>query len=126
MKLIYRNGFIDLEAPVYMSKIQREKFISFMQEIFNDVEVVEKKEVSRRGPHGGEQRKWTVDDIAILLGEGSIKEKAKKLNRSEMGIIMTSGSVIPKLAKWMKERGYTSFPPSKKVIREFMKEVGML
>ena len=97
MKLIYRNGFIDLEAPVYMSKIQREKFISFMQEIFNDVEVVEKKEVSRRGPHGGGQRKWTVDDIAILLGEGSIKEKAKKLNRSEMSIIMTSGSVIPSI-----------------------------
>jgi len=126
MKIIYKNGFFDLAAPVYMSDNQKEKFLDFMKKNFDDVEVFNREEASRPGPHGGERRKWTEDDIAVLLAGGSISEKAQKLGRSEMSVIMRSGSVVPDIIKWLKQKGEKNFPPSKKLIREYMKEVGML
>jgi rhodanese-related sulfurtransferase len=126
MKLIIRNGFIDLEAPVYMSESQREKFIDFMKNTFDDVDIREVQEKSRPGPQGGEQRKWTVDDISVLLDDSSIEKKAETLDRSEMSVIMRTGNVVPQITKWMKEKGYVEYPPAKKLVEEFMREVGML
>ena len=115
-----------MASPVFMGDEQRERFIDFMRKTFGDIEVLEVEEASRPGPHGGEQRKWSVDDIAMLMSGGSIEEKANKLNRSEMSVIMRTGSVVPDIAKWMKKKGYMKFPPAKEIVEEFMKEVGML
>jgi hypothetical protein len=126
MKLIVRNRFIDLAAPIFMSGEQRDKFIDFMKNTFEDVDVKEVQEKSRPGPHGGEPRKWTVDDISVLLEGSSIEKKAERLGRSEMSVIMRTGSVVPEITKWMKKNGYMEYPPAKKIVEEFMKEVGML
>lgn len=126
MKLIIRNGFVDLEAPIFMSEDQLEKFTEFMKNNFDDVDVREVQEKSGTGPHGGVQRKWTVDDIAVLLDETSVEKKAEKLNRSQMSVIMRTGNVVPQITKWMKEKGYVEYPPAKELVEEFMREVGML
>ena len=62
----------------------------------------------------------------MLMSGGSIEEKANKLNRSEMSVIMRTGSVVPDITKWMKKKGYMKFPPAREIVEEFMKEVGML
>jgi len=126
MKITYRNGFFDFAAPVFMSEKQKDKFITFMKEVFDNIDVREVQEKTRPGPQGGEQRKWTVDDICVLLDDSSIEKKAEILDRSEMSIIMRIGSIIPKITKWMKKKGYVEYPPAKKLVEEFMKEVGML
>jgi hypothetical protein len=126
MKLIVKNQSIDFEAPVYMSEDQRDKFIDFIKKTFENVEVREVQEESRPGPHGGTPRKWTAEDIAVLLEGSSIKKKAEKLDRSEMSVIMRTGSIVPEITKWMKKKGCVEYPPAKEIIEEFMKEVGML
>lgn len=55
-----------------------------------------------------------------------IEEKSNKLDRTDMSIIMRTGSIVPKIMKWLKEKGETNFPPSKKLIKEFMHKEGML
>jgi len=126
MKLIIKNGFIDLGSPIFMSNEKQQRFIEFMKETYKDVEVQNVVEKSRPGPHSGEQRKWTVDDIFILLQGGTIEEKAIILKRTEMSVIMRTGGVVPSITKWMKSKGYVVFPPPKEIITKFMDAEGML
>ena len=122
MRLFIRDNYIDLGDPVFMTDNQREKLIKFMKENFGEVKVVNVTEMARPGPSGGEQRKWSVDDLSLLFHGGTVEEKAAKLSRSAMSIIMRTGSIVPEITKWMKEKGYKKFPPPREIIEEFIGE----
>ena len=64
MKLIVRNRFIDLAAPIFMSEEQRDKFIDFMKNAFEDVDI---KEV---------QEKYNLSNAAVqALHDGIMQKK---------------------------------------------------
>lgn len=101
------NGKVDLDAPVDATDEQKNKFIEFFRENFDEVEVEEVKEPDMEGG-GGEsnQKSWTVEDRKVLLQTNSNEEAAEKLDRSKMSVQMKRGSFQPEFLRWAKEQNY--------------------
>lgn len=122
--LVYDSGYIDIEAPIYMSDEQREKFIEFFEKMFpNDVEVVEKEEKSKEfGEREINLKAWTIDEYELLLSPNSNEDLAFKMDRTEMSVKMQRGYFVPTFLAWLKKKGYSK--PNKNLIKEFLKERG--
>jgi len=121
--LTYDSGYVDLEAPIQMTEEQREKFIEFFKKTFpGNVETYEKKEKTKNlGERDVDQKKWTVDNLELLLSPSSNSDLAAKMDRTEMGVKMQRGHFVPGFLVWLKKKGY-SLPANKKLIKEYMNE----
>jgi len=121
--LTYESGYVDLEAPIQMTEEQREKFIEFFKKTFpGNVETYEKKEKTKNlGERDVDQKKWTVDNLELLLSPSSNSDLAAKMDRTEMGVKMQRGHFVPGFLVWLKKKGY-SLPANKKLIKEYMNE----
>mgnify|MGYP000287456680 CR=1 FL=1 len=123
--LVTAEGLVDFEAPIVMTEEQKEKFIKFCKENFQNVEVVEgvREKVPNRNRVNVERKKWTIDEYLQLFSSDSNEELAKKLKRSLLSVQMMRSSFVPEVLAWAKEKG-RSFPPTKEMIEEFLKERG--
>ena len=107
-----------------MNAEQKEKFIKFFEDMFEDFEIKEINEPNRAPPNSGEIRRWTVDDYLAILEPIDNSEASIKIGRSEMSIRMQRGSFLSEFIPWMKKNGYSE-PYTKEIIEEYIKERGL-
>ena len=89
MKILTKNNYVDFEAPIQMTENQRKKFISFMKEQFEDVEVEQVEEKYKEmGERKNTSRDWTAEEFLLLLTPKSNEELSAKTERSMMSIKM--------------------------------------
>jgi hypothetical protein len=125
MKIIIRDGFIDLADPVYMDHEKRERFLDEMRDIFGDIETVDTIEIVPPGPGGGDQQKWKSKDLVELFQGKSIAELEVGLDRTSMSIGMKLVKFVPAVTKWMKKNGITTYPPTEEIIDQYLHERGL-
>ena len=119
--LLYEDGFVDFEAPIFMSESQKEKFNKFMKEMFPDIKfgnVLEK--IKTMGERETSVKKWTAEEISSLFGGLSNEELSIKMKRSLMSVRMARGSKIAEISAWAKKKG-KKIPMDIKSIEEFLK-----
>lgn len=132
MYLQRRNNLIDLEAPTYMADWQLEKFKEFMNETFDEeIEFVNIVEPEREWEEreGASQVRFSLDEMFIMLQNGSMREKVKKLqevypDRKRWTIELKIGAIFPKFNKFLKEKEKTSV--TREIVEEFLREMGWL
>jgi len=124
--LVIDDKYVDFEAPICMTMSQRKKLIKFLNKMFPDEYKGERivTEKDRSHPSPKTSKKWTIDDLYILLtSKDNIRTLALKLNRDEMSITMKSADFMPEFFKWMKNNEY-KYPITKEMINKFLKERG--
>lgn len=125
MKIHYKDGHIDFEAPIQMTDAQRERFIKFMMKMFpKKIKIWEKVEKRKDvGPIDRNPKKWDAKELAMLLSPKSNEWLADKMHRSEMSVRMERGHFVPEFMVWAKEKGY-HLVPDEKIVQEFLAERG--
>jgi len=123
MNIIKHKNLIDIDAPVYMTKLQRGKFISGMKDIFG--ESIEVKEVIEKKKEMGEisrnPKKFTVSDLICLTDPNfNNDEIAIKLKKSKFAIQMKRGPFLIEIREWAKKKGIEIL--NEKEIKEFLQE----
>lgn len=122
------NGRVDFDAPVDVTDKQKNKFIEFFKENFENVEVEDTKEPDRDVDSDGDnnQKSWTVKDRKVLLKTNSNEEAAEQLDRSKMSVQMKRGSFQPEFLQWAKDQGYAKPLEnlSEDMIEDFLEEEG--
>lgn len=123
--LIHKSGYIDLEAPIQMTEEQQEKFREFFKKMFSDnIEICQREEMTKKfRAREVHQKKWTIDEYALLLTPHTNADLATKMNRTEMGIIMRRGDFVFNFYAWMQKKGYLKY--SKALIKEYVEEKGI-
>jgi len=122
MKILTKNNYVDFEAPIQMTENQRKKFISFMKEQFEDVEVEQVEEKYKEmGERKNTSRDWTAEEFLLLLTPKSNEELSAKTERSMMSIKMMRGHFVADFMVWAKKKGYT-LPVKIDVIKDYLKE----
>ena len=131
MNILRKNNLIDLEAPMYMADWQLEKFKNFMENTFDDVEFVDIVEPEREWEKrdGVSQVRFSLNEMFIMLQNGSMREKVKKLqklypDRKRWTIELKIGVIFPKFNKFLKKKGKTSV--TREIVEEFLREMGWL
>jgi hypothetical protein len=123
MRIVYKNKYVDFEAPIFMSEEQRKKFITFMTKLFPNKVVVtdtaEKKKLV--GNREAVSKNWTAEDLFLLLGSEDNQYISDTLGRSKMSIIMKRGTFVPDFMVWAKKKGY-AVTQNKKMLKEFLNE----
>ena len=66
-------------------------------------------------------KKWTSEELSLLMSTISNEELAAKTERSVMSIKMMRGHFVPEFMVWAKRKGY-SLPVKIEVIKEFLKQ----
>lgn len=122
------NGRVDFDTPVDVTDKQKNKFIEFFKENFENVEVEDTKEPDRDVDSDGDnnQKSWTVKDRKVLLKTNSNEEAAEQLDRSKMSVQMKRGSFQPEFLQWAKDQGYAKPLEnlSEDMIEDFLEEEG--
>lgn len=120
---VYKSGLVDLEAPIQMKEDQREKFVEFFKKMFpNDIEVHYREEKTKKfGTKEVEQKKWIIDEYALLLTPNDNSNLAARMGRTEMSVRMQRGHFVSDFLVWLKKKGY-SLPVDKTLIKEYMEE----
>lgn len=122
MRIETKNGYVDFEAPIQMTETQREKFISFMRENFDDVEVEQVEEKYKEmGERKSTSKEWTPDEFLLLLTPKSNEDVSAMTDRSMMSIKMMRGHFVADFMVWAKKKGY-SLPVGVEVIEDYLKE----
>jgi len=122
MRILIKDEYLDFEAPIQMTEEQREKFIRFMKSLFGDIKVVNVIEKTKEmGDREINPKKWTAEELSLLLTPMSNRELTVKLKRTEMSVKMMRGSFVPEFLVWAKEKGY-SLPVRIETIKEFLEE----
>jgi len=123
MRILTKDQHLDFEAPIQMTEYQRKKFVLFMKGLFNDLEIQEN--VNEKTKEMGERevttKKWTSEELSLLMSSISNEELAAKTERSVMSIKMMRGHFVPEFMVWAKRKGY-SLPVKIGVIKEFLKQ----
>lgn len=120
--LVNIDGHVDLEAPIQMTDEQREKFIEFFKKMFSGVETGKVREKTKSmGERDIAPKKWTIDELHLLVGPDNNQILAEKMGRTTMSVGMERGHFVPEFMTWAKSKGYT-FPVKKEMVREFMEE----
>ncbi|MEM2936693.1 MAG: hypothetical protein QW231_05915 [Candidatus Bathyarchaeia archaeon] len=125
MRIIYGDYGIDFEAPVYMSPSQIKKFIEFMQTLCPGIGIKEVREKEKPGPTGGGVKRWTRDELELLLQTEDNEVLARKLGRTEMSVKMERAQLLPEFFEWAEKRGYVVPMLSSEripLIRKFLEE----
>ncbi|MFH1828719.1 MAG: hypothetical protein ABH824_05675 [Nanoarchaeota archaeon] len=123
--LIGDKGNIDFESPVNMDKDQKEKFIEFLESMFEVVKVQETD--SFRDERIGDKffmKAWALEEYQALLNiENTTDKVAEILGRSWMSVDIKRGGFIPDFLAWTSENKKDPLKDDiKKLIKEFMKE----
>ena len=124
MKILEYNDYLDLEAPVFMSNEQKEKFITFFKNLFPEINIKQAKEQTKEiGEREIKPQRWSLEEYAMLLSPKDNDLLASKTKRTRMSILMQRGSFVPEFLCWIKKKGidYTTSP---EVIKEFLTETG--
>jgi hypothetical protein len=85
--LLNPDGYVDLEAPIYMEEDYQKKFIDFFQKMFPGEVQIEKVEETERvfgDRQPSKDHRWTPEDFSLLLSDLDNSEIAKKLKISDM------------------------------------------
>jgi len=125
MKLIIKDGFIDLGNPVYMDDEKQQRFIQEMERIFGNIEKEIKTEIVPPGPGGGDQHKWEPKDLVKLFTCNEIEKLQVELTRSYMSVGMKMVTFVPAVTKWMEENGIIQYPPTEEIIDRYLHEKGL-
>ncbi len=124
MKILIKEECLDLEAPIFMSEKQKEKFIAFFKNLFPDVDITQKKEKEKYVNKNKKTSKtWSLEEYAMLLGPESNEAIAVKMKRTGMGVLMQRGSFVPAFLGWLKKKNIGS-TISEEVIKEYLSEAG--
>tara|TARA_Y100000310_G_scaffold343193_1_gene449731 strand:+ start:2085 stop:2483 length:399 start_codon:yes stop_codon:yes gene_type:complete len=126
MKFFVNENYIDFEAPIQMDEDQFNKFIDFMKDLLEgNVEVNNIPEKHKEiGDVQRESRNWTSEEFFLLLSPLSNEELQKKLNRSNMSVVMMRGNFVPEFMSWARKKGYDSERITETVVKQFMEEEG--
>ena len=105
LKIIYYDsGLVDLEAPIAMTKDQREKFIEFFEKTLENISIRRVEEPRKKmGSRESTMRSWTIEERAQLLSPASNEELASSLKRTKMAIVMQRGGFVPNFVSWCKK-----------------------
>ena len=124
MKILTQGSYLDFEAPIHMDEDQFTDFINFMKDLLNkDIEVkkiIEKHKVIQdieKNP-----KEWVEGELFLLLNPISNEELEKKLERSNMSIVMKRGSFVPGFMSWARKKGYDSSKITETIIKQFLEE----
>jgi len=127
--LIGDKGNVDFDEPIKLSPEQFDKFVKLMSKLFAIVEVEEsnKPRKARLGERIRFNRRWTEEELKLLLEIEDNKTVAEKLGRTWMSINIKRGEWIPAFMKWAEDKGYDIIDEIargniKKYIIEFMEE----
>lgn len=122
MRILIKDEYLDFEAPIQMTEEQREKFIRFMKNLFGNIKVVNVIEKTKEmGDRKVDPKKWTPEELSLLLTPINNRDLTTKLKRTEMSVKMKRGSFVPEFLVWAKKKGY-SLPVKIEVIKEFLDE----
>lgn len=123
MKILVKDEYIDFEAPIQITDEQRKKFILFLKKLFGDIDTQEgvKEKTKKMGEREVTARKWTPEELSMLMSPIGNEELAVKTERSVMSIKMERGHFVPEFMIWAKRNGY-SLPIKIEVIKEFLKQ----
>lgn len=122
--LIGDKGNVDFDESVQMSPKQKVEFLKFMRGLF-DVVIEEEGEEHRSGRLGDKLffRKWTSEELKILLEIEDTNKVCERLGRSWMSVDIKRGEFIPEFMYWAHIKGYDIVRgDTKKLIEEFMEE----
>jgi hypothetical protein len=125
MKLIIKDGLIDLGNPVYMDDEKQGRFIEEMEKIFDHVEKSIVEEIVPPGPGGGDQHKWDPEDLVKLFTGKEVSDLETELTRTYMSIGMKMVTFVPAVTKWMEENGIKQYPPTEEIINRYLHEKGL-
>lgn len=123
MRIFVKDEYVDFEAPIQMTEEQRKKFVLFLKEEFADLEIQEN--VNEKTKEMGERevttKKWTAEELSLLMSPASNEELAAETERSVMSIKMERGHFVPEFMVWAKRKGY-SLPVKIEAIKEFLEQ----
>jgi len=122
--LIGNNGGVDFDAPIKVNKDQKDKIIKFLKEMFRVV-TIEKSSFFRSERLGDKffMRRWTDDELAVLLEIENTERVAEMLGRSWMSVKIKRGYFIPYFLSWTQENRKDILKNDlKELIREFMRD----
>jgi hypothetical protein len=124
MKFFMKGMHLDFEAPIHLEEDQFNNFVSFMKKLLNEnVEIkniTEKHKVMsdiQRSP-----KNWSTKEFFLLLSPMSNEELEKKLERTNMSIVMMRGHFVPGFMSWARKKGYDSSKITETVIKQFLEE----
>jgi len=127
--LIGDKGNVDFDEPIKLSPEQFDKFVKLMRKLFAVVEVKEsdKPRKARLGERIRFNRRWTEEELKLLLEIEDNQTVAEKLGRTWMSVNIKRGEWIPTFMKWAEVKGYNIIDEItrgnvKKYIIEFMEE----
>ena len=123
---VHSGGLVDLEAPIHMDEDQRDVFVKFFRDHFNDVKVSDVAEAQKiMGDREVEIRHWTSEEYASLFFPPFDNEMlAHKLRRTPMSIQAMRGSFCPRFLKWLGEKGYSSKEITPTLIVKYQNDTG--
>lgn len=123
MRILIKEKYIDIEAPIYMSEQNLKKFIKGMKVIFGDRisvnKIIENKkemgEVERQAIRFSEE-----DHLILGNAELSNAEVAKRLGKSLFAVQMKRGPFLMELQEWADKKDKNKI--TEKDIQEFLSE----
>lgn len=133
MRLIRKNGTIDLQAPIYMTDVQLERFKAFFRETFHEeVEIVPRIEPDREWNPNKEEvtrTKFSPEELFIMLRPGPVQAKVNELQaihpeRNAWTIEIKIGDTFPKFNKYLKDHDITHV--TQEVVNDFLRERRLL
>ena len=123
MRLFVKDEYVDFEAPIQMTEEQKKIFVSFLKEEFTELEIQENvnEKTKEMGEREVTSKKWTAEELSLLMSPESNEELSVKTKRSIMSIKMERGHFVPAFMVWAKRKGY-SLPVKIEVVKEFLKQ----
>jgi|YelNatPaOPRAMG01_1025707.scaffolds.fasta_scaffold15494_10 DNA-directed RNA polymerase specialized sigma subunit len=124
--LINKNGYVDFEAPIYMTDKQREYFINGMKKIFKDIQIKHIIEQIKEMPERETVAivDWKNPKNLLLLTKGLTEEEiADKLGigrEHTFAIRLKSADFLLPFYNWARKKGLTQI--TEKDIEEFLQK----
>ncbi len=103
---IYQGQYVDFEAPVCMHEDQLREVVRFFGSVYGKgkVHLKDVEEAAREGMPYGAAKRWSVKDLARLLGPESNALLARELKRSPMAVRMKRGDFAPDFYAWARKK----------------------
>jgi hypothetical protein len=124
--LVYEDGYVDLDAPVYMTEKQRECFIVGLKNFLGNVQVKHVIEQIKEMPPPKKISivDWENPKNLLLLTKGLTEEEiVDKLGMGRehtFAIRLKRAEFLLPLHNWAKKKGITQI--TEKAIKEFLQE----
>lgn len=104
---INKEGYVDLQAPIYMTSEQKLKFIKGMMDLFGAVKFPEVKELDKEmGVIERHPQKWTPEELVYLLSDKSHEEIGVILKREPFSVKRKRGVWLTPFYNWATKHNY--------------------